>query len=328
MSVRTAIYRYGLIGLFALLLVFFVVALPSFGTLENVFVILQSVAVTEIVALGVTVSMVAGGFDLSIGSTVSLSVMVVGACQVYLGLGTFWSVLLGLLAGILVGLTNGVLIVVARVPDMLATLGSMFVFSGLSLIITAGKSVSTGNGYAGGQARGDWSSALLWIGGGELLGVPFSVVLAVVVAVVVTVFLGRTRTGYILSALGSNPTAARLAGVRVGRYRMLAYVVSGFLSALAGVVLVARVGRGDINAGSDYLLEAVAAALIGYAVLGANRPNALGTVVGAVFVGVLVNGLTMFNVPYYTQDFIKGILLVTALIVSFSRIFNTEQEGD
>ena len=327
-SMRNSIYKYGLIVLFVLIVLFFIVALPAFGTLQNLYVVLQSVAVTAIVALGVTVSMTAGGFDLAVGSVVSLSVMVVAAAQIYYGLGVFYALALGLLSGLLVGFTSGALIVYARIPDMLATLGSMFVYSGLSLILTAGKSVSTGNGYNGQNARGTWDARLLWIGGGSVLGVPVSIVLAALTTLVVVLFLGKTRTGRILEAIGNNPRAARLAGVRVGRYRILAYAISGLLAALGGVVLVARVGRGDINVGSSYLLEAVAATLIGYAVLGANRPNPVGTVVGALFVGVVVNGLTMFNVPYFTQDFIKGILLVVALIVSFSKIFNTHHQEE
>ena len=127
-----------------------------------------------------------------------------------------------------------------------------------------------------------------------------------VLAVLTYVFLTHTRWGRALYAIGGNAAAARLAGIPVQRYRALAYVISGLIAAIGGILLSARLGRGDIGAGNAYLLQAVAAALIGFAVLGANRPNAFGTVVGALFVGVLLNGLTMFNVPYYAQDFIQG----------------------
>lgn len=326
--VRDIIYKYGLLVLFAALIVVFAATRPAFLTQVNILVILQSVAVTAVVALGVTVSMVAGGFDLAVGSIVSFSVMVTGAVIVYLGLGGVWGVLLGLASGVLVGLVSGLLIVWAKVPDMLATLGSMFVFQGLALIITAGRSISTGAGYQDNPPKGTFSEAFLWIGRGEIWGIPFSVILMFLVAAGVIVFLGSTRTGRILQAVGGNAEAARFAGVRVGRYRVLAYVISGFLSSLGGVVLIARLGRGDVGIGGSYLLESVAAALIGFAVLGANRPNAFGTVIGALFVGVVLNGLTMFNVPYFTQDFIKGVLLVIALIISFSSIFNRHAKGN
>ncbi len=320
--VRDIVYRYGLLALFAALVVVFATTRPAFFTSVNILIILQSVAVNAIVALGVTVSMVAGGFDLAAGSIVSFSVMIAGASIIYQGWGGITGVLLGLASGVLVGLVSGLLIVWARVPDMLATLGSMFVFQGLALIITAGKSISSSTGYNGSAPKGEFSDAFLWIGRGKLLGIPVSVLLMAIVAILTIVFLGSTRTGRILQAVGGNPEAARFAGVRVGRYRVLAYVISGFLSALGGIVLISRLGRGDVGVGGSYLLESVAAALIGFAVLGANRPNAFGTVVGALFVCVVVNGLTMFNVPYYTQDFIKGVLLVVALVISFSKIFN------
>ncbi|WP_375389016.1 ABC transporter permease [uncultured Amnibacterium sp.] len=320
--VRDAIFRYGLLILLAALVVAFAVTQPAFFTAFNLLSILLSVAVVAIVALGVTVSMSVDGFDLSVGSNVSLTVMVTSASLVYWGLGPVVSPLLGLAVATAVGLINGLLIVVARVPDMIATLGTMFVFAGASLLITAGQSVANGSGYQGAKPGGAFTDAFTWIGQGDVAGVPVPVLVLVVVTAAVIVFLARTRSGRLLRAVGGNREAARLAGARVGRLRVLAYVVSGFLAGLGGVLLTARLGRGDVNVGADYLLQAVSATLIGFAVLGANRPNPFGTVVGAVFVGVVLNGLTMLNAPYYAQDFVQGLLLVGALIVSFSALFN------
>lgn len=310
--------RYGLIVLFVAVVGVFAAFQPAFRTTVNAFIILQSVVATALVALGLTVSLTVNGFDMAVGSTVSFTVMVAAATQIFLAWPWWLSLIAALLGGVLIGLFSGLLIVLAKVPDMIATLGTMFVFSGLSLILTAGKSVSNGNGYNGTPAKGEFAREFLWIGRGKISGVPFSVIVLVAATVLVVVFLGRTRTGRIMQSIGGNEEAARLAGANTKVYRVLAYMISGFLASLGGVILVARVGRGDVNVGSSYLLEAVAAALVGYTLLGANRANALGSVVGALFIGVVVNGLTMFNVPYYTQDFIKGALLVLALIVSFS----------
>ncbi|GAA2752620.1 ABC transporter permease [Amnibacterium kyonggiense] len=320
--VRDAIFRYGLLILLAALVVVFAVTQPAFFTTFNLLSILLSVAVVAIVALGVTVSMSVDGFDLSVGSTVSITVMLTAASLVYWGLGPVLAVLIGLVTGTVIGLINGLLIVVARVPDMLATLGTMFVFAGGSLLITAGQSIASGSGYQGAAPKGSFTDAFTWLGQGDVLGVPVPVIVLVVVTVAVILFLVRTRSGRLLRAVGGNREAARLAGARVGRLRVLAYVISGFLAGLGGVLLAARTGRGDVNVGADYLLQAVSAALIGFAVLGANRPNAFGTVVGAIFVGVVLNGLTMLNAPYYAQDFVQGLLLVGALVVSFSALFN------
>jgi simple sugar transport system permease protein len=318
---RDLIYRYGLIAVLIVLVVYFAASEPAFGTLQNVLIILEGVSFTAVIALGVTISLTIDGFDLSVGSNVSFVVMITMAAQVYWNLGPVWSVLIGLASGAVIGLINGLLIVVARIPDLLATLGTMFAFAGLALVLTAGQSVSPGSGYNGAAATGTISPAFLWLGQGDVLGVPFSIIVMVVLGVVVTVFLARSRPGRILRAIGGNAEASRLAGVRVGKYRMLAYLLSGVLAAVGGILLAGRLGRGDVGVGSDYLLETVAAALIGFAVLGANRPNGFGTIFGAIFVGVLLNGLTMHNVPYYLQDFIKGALLVGALVLSFSSLF-------
>ena len=138
-----------------------------------------------------------------------------------------------------------------------------------------------------------------------------------VVAIIAFAILSLTRWGRVFYAIGGNAEASRLAGAKVDRYRIVAYVISGFVAALGGVVLAARIGRGDTQAGSGLLLDAVAAALIAYAVLGARQPNPFGTIVGAIFVGMLLNGLTMLNMQYFVQDFIKGVVLVSALAFTF-----------
>ncbi len=319
--VRDLIYRYGLLVLLVVLIVFFAATQPSFGTVRNALIILQGVAITAIVALGVTISLSVNGFDLSVGSTISFVVMLTAAAQVYWNLGPWIAVLLGLAAGIGIGLINGFLIVVARVPDLLATLATMFVFAGLALVISSGQSVSSGSTINGQPAPGTIAPEFLWLGRGTVLGIPITVIIMVVLGVVVTLLLARTRTGRLFGAIGGNPEAARLAGVHVGRNKVFAYALSGLLASVGAILLAARLGRGDVGVGGGYLLETVAAALIGFAVLGANKANGFGTVVGAIFVGVVLNGLTMMNLPYYTQDLIKGLLLLGALILSFSGLF-------
>jgi simple sugar transport system permease protein len=148
--------------------------------------------------------------------------------------------------------------------------------------------------------------------------VPLSVVFLIVIAVLTWVFLELTRHGRVMYAIGSNAQAAALAGINVARYRVLAYMISGVMASIGGILLSARLGRGDVASGNNLLLDSVAAALIGFAVLGAAKPNAFGTAIGALFVGILLQGLTMLNAPYYTQDFIKGAVLVVALVFTFA----------
>jgi simple sugar transport system permease protein len=216
------------------------------------------------------------------------------------------------------------LIVKMKVPDLLATLGMMFLLVGAQRIPTQGNSISTGMTLPDGQtATGSFPEAFLMLGRHRLSFfvkdlVPLPVVFLIVIALAVWTFLELTRHGRLMYAIGSNAKAASLAGANVNRYKILAYVISGTLASVGGILLAARLGRGDVASGNNLLLDAVAAALIGYAVLGASKPNAFGTAIGALFVGILLQGLTMMNAPYYTQDFIKGAVLVVALVFTFA----------
>ncbi|MFC6080092.1 ABC transporter permease [Sphaerisporangium aureirubrum] len=311
-------YRYGLVAVLVAMLIVFAVLRPAFGTYANALIVLQSVAVVGVVALGVTVSMTTGGFDLSAGACVGAVVMVTALTMVRFNLTGATAIVAGLVTGLLVAGVNVLLTVVARVPDLVATLGTMFLFQGLALILTSGQSVSAGMTVNDAPAPGKYTEGFTWLGGGTIGSVPVPVIVFALLAIAVYVLLVHTRWGRALYAIGGNAEAARLAGIRVARYRALAYVVSGLCAAVAGIMLSARLGRGDVGAGDPYLLQSVAAALIGHAVLGANRPNALGTVIGALFIGVMINGMTMLNAPYYAQTFVQGALLVGALVVSYT----------
>jgi len=305
--------------LLAALLLGFTAAEPAFANIGNLMSILQAVAVVAILGAGVTVTLAVGGFDLSIGAVAASSVMAASYAMIVWGLDAVTTVPLVLAFGALVGLVNALLIVRLRVPDLLATLSMMFLLSGLQLIPTAGRSISAGLILPDGTtATGAYDPAFLLIGRASLFGViPVSVVLMILVAIALFVLTEHTRIGRLLFATGGNEVATRLAGASTERLKVLAYVISGSLASLGGIVIAARVGRGDVSSGGSLLMDAVAAALIGFAVLGKRRPNVLGAIVGAVFVGVLLNGLTMLNAPYYTQDFVKGAVLVGALALTY-----------
>ena len=316
--------RYGFLALLVGLVAFFSLAAEGFASPYSAVFVFQSVAITGILALGVTCTLVVGGFDLSIGSVATSALMLSAYVMVVWEQNAAVAVVACLLMGALVGLINGWLIVRMRVPDLLATLGMMFLLIGLQRIPTEGRSIATGMALPDGSvASGTFSPLFLALGRHRFDLVierllPVSVVFLLVVAVLVWLFLGFTRHGRLMYAIGSNERAAALAGVAVNRYKIAAYVISGVLASIGGMLMSARLGRGDIASGNNLLLDAVAAALIGYAVLGAARPNAFGTAAGALFVGILLQGLTMMNAPYYTQDFVKGAVLVLALMFTFS----------
>lgn len=311
--------RYGFLIVMAALFIFFGVVQPVFWRPANLFSILLASTIYGILALGVTFPLVIDGLDLSIGSVAALSVMLSAYMMVVMEIPGWIAIVVCLLVGAGIGLLNGLLIVKIKIPDLLATLGMMFLVQGLQLIPSGGRSIGRGAVLAGGvTARGAFSPYFLWLGQGRILGVvPVAVLIMVLVAVLVFVVLSLTRWGRVFYAIGSNAQAARLVGAKVDTYRLMAYITSGTIAALGGIVLAARVGRGDVQSGGTLLLDAVGSALIGFAVLGVRRPNPFGTIVGAIFIGMLLNGLSMLNMPYYVQDFIKGVVLVAALAFTF-----------
>ncbi|UJQ96104.1 ABC transporter permease [Mariluticola halotolerans] len=323
-TVREYAIRYGFLALLVGLVIFFSISSRGFASPQSAVFILQSVSITGILALGVTATLVVGGFDLSIGSVATTSMMASSYVMVVLGWDTTAAVMTCLLVGVAVGFINGVLIVYMRVPDLLATLGMMFLLVGLQRIPTEGRSIATGMSLPDGTtATGTFSADFLALGRHrfdfflpDLL--PVSVVVLIVLAVVIWFFLEYTRFGRMMYAVGSNERAAQLAGAPVNAYKIWAYIISGVFASIGGILLAARLGRGDIASGNNLLLDSVAAALIGFAVLGAAKPNAFGTAIGALFVGILLQGLTMMNAPYYTQDFVKGAVLVIALVFTFA----------
>jgi len=318
-NTREIAIRYGLIVLLVTLFIIFSLAEPAFVSTINMMIILQSVSIVAILALGVTATLAVNGFDLSIGSTAAFSMMTASYVMVVFDGGTTLAIVSAIGVGVVVGLINGFLTVQMRIPDLLTTLGMMFLLLGLQLIPTEGRSISTGMTLSNGEtAQGSFTEAFLFLGRARIFDIiPVPVVIMLVLAVITYFFLERTRHGRVMYAIGSNEQAARLAGARVKFYRYVAYVLSGVYASIGGILLAARIGRGDVSSGNSLLMDAVAAALIGYAVLGAARPNAQGSAIGALFVGVLLNGLTMLNTPYYTQDFIKGLVLVAALMFTF-----------
>ena len=311
--------RYGFLIIMVLLFIFFSITRPVFISASNLFSILLGITIYAILALGETFPLIVNGMDLSIGAVASLSVMISSYCMVILELKGYYAIIICLLMGATIGLINGLLIVKLKIPDLLTTLGMMFLVQGLQLIPSAGRSIGNGMTLPNGEtARGVFDEGFKFLGQGRLFDtIPVPVAFMFIIAIIVFVVLSLTRYGRIFYAIGGNSEAARLVGVNIYKYRILSYIISGFVASFAGIVLAARVGRGDVSSGGTLLMDAIASALIGYAVLGAQKPNPFGTIVGAIFIGMLINGLTMLNVPYYTQDFIKGCVLVIALAFTF-----------
>jgi simple sugar transport system permease protein len=317
--VRELVVRYGVIAITIVLLIFFLATEDTFRRSTTLLSVLKYASVIAIGGLGVTTAMVVGGIDLSIGGTAGMAVTISAMTMVIYNQVGFIAILAVLVSGAAVGLVNAFLIVRLRIPDMLSTLSIMFVVQGLKLVFVSGQSVSSGMPLPDGTfAVGRFTDEFLFIDNGFIGPVPMPVMILLAITLVMWVFLTRTRWGRIMYAIGANPEAARLAGISVSRYRAAAYIISGLLAATAGLILASRIRQGDISAGNSLLLDSVAVALVGMSVMGLNLPNAWGTTLGAIMLGILITGLTIAGVPYYAQDVVKGVVLVIALVFSFT----------
>jgi simple sugar transport system permease protein len=311
--------KYGFIAVTIILFVWFLLSEETFRQPTTLFSMLKFTSVVAIVGLGVTFTMVVGGLDLSVGSVAGLAVTISAMMMVIYNLTGLFSGFMVLVAGALVGVANAILIVWMKIPDLLATLGMMFIIMGLKLLPVDGQSVSSKMILRDGTvAPGRFTEGFLAIDRAMLGIVPLPVVLWLVLTVIAWFLLTRTKYGRIMYAVGANPEAARLSGVRVEWYRSSAYVISGLFAAIGGMILSSRIGQGDISAGNSLLLDAVAVALVGTSVLGMGKPNAWGTALGALLIGIVITGLTIKGFPYYAQDVAKGLVLVVALTFSFT----------
>ncbi|WP_123040807.1 ABC transporter permease [Cohnella candidum] len=311
-------FQFGALFFIALVILFFALAKDAFFTFDNLMDILKAISIVAFVAIGVTISLMVDGFDLSVGATVSLSTVVTATLMVWYQMPLIVVLVVPLLVGVVIGLINAFLIVKIRIPDLLATLAVMYIVNGVHKTYTKGYSIYSNMPMQDGStAPGVMLKPFLWIGQGKLLGVPFPVILMVIAVICAHLFFKYTRWGRQAIMTGGNEEAARLSGLRVKKVRTLAYVASAVFASIGGVLYTARIGSGQIDAGAPMLMESVAAVFVGYSVFAAGRPNIIGTFFGAVLMGVMVNGLTMMNVQYYTNDIIKGIVLVLALAVTF-----------
>ncbi|PAQ14671.1 sugar ABC transporter permease [Bacillaceae bacterium SAOS 7] len=307
------LYKYGTIVTIGLLIAMFTWANPAFIEADNLINILRSISIVTIIAIGVTISLAINGFDLSVGSTASLANAVAISMFVWYSQNIVIAILAVLAAALVIGALNSLFIIKFKIPDMLATLAMMFIIQGVALTYTKGATVTQNMVMPDGTFATGTISPIF-----EKMGqVPWIIVVMFVVVFLVHLFLTYTKHGRFMYMIGGNQEAARLSGIAVNKYKMMAYLLSATCAAVGGMVLSARVMTAEINAGAPYLMDAVAATFIGFAVFGAGKPNAIGTFIGAVLIGILQNGLVMISVPYYAMDIVKGAVLVFALGLTY-----------
>jgi ribose transport system permease protein len=295
------------IGIFiaaAAIFVIFGVLNSNFLTVGNLRDIAVSACVNALIGIGLTFVIITGGIDLSVGSIASLVGMISATMMVNSGVGAFPALLLGLAIGFVAGAVNGLLITLLRLPPFIATLGTMSVYQGLAYVVTDGKPVY------------NVPQPFVLLLNSYLGGVPIVVVVVIVVAVLAWVLLRRTVFGQNVIATGGSEETAWLSGVRVARVKILVYGLSGLLAALAGLVIVARISAAQSEAGAPYLLTAIAAAVIGGANLMGGEGRIAGTLVGALILGALTNGLVLLNVPSFYEQIVTGLVVLIAVASS------------
>ena len=252
---------------------FSVSRLPYFFTYDNLADILRSISIVTLVAIGVTFSLIVDGFDLSVGSTVSLTTVVTASFMIWYEQPLVVVLLVPILVGAAVGLLNAFLIVKIGIPDLLATLGMLYVIGGLQKTYTQGYSVYNKMPFPDGTtAPGSMTSSFLWLGQGKLVGIPVPVIIMVMAVCLVHLFLKYTRFGRMFYITGSNREAARLSGVPVQRVRTFAYLLSGIFAGLGGILFAARIGSGQTDAGAPLLWKLLPPYLLVFPSLGPANP--------------------------------------------------------
>jgi len=277
----------------------------SFLQTSNILNILKQVSLTALLSIGFTFILIIGGFDLSLGNILGMC-GVLAALVLTNGGGAFLAVLAAVCAGTLFGMFNGTLIAYLRIPAFIATLATMFVAKGITFTITRGYPIYKG-------VKG----AFLFLGQGCVGPIPFPIILALLGVLLAHFVLRYTAFGRKLYALGGNPEAARLMGVRVRLFTLATYAIGGLTAGLTGMMFTARMSSGQPEAGGiATLLDAATAVILGGTSLKGGRGSVLGTVVGCLLLGVIGNGLTLLDVTHQWQMIIKGLLLLFALLVS------------
>jgi ribose transport system permease protein len=289
------------LALLGIMIVISIVA-PSFATVGNIYRVTRQISFVAIVALGVFPVILTGGIDLSVGSLVGISGIICGLVMAA-GFPPLLAILAGMLTGSVVGLLNGALVAYVGITPFIVTLGMLSMARGSIWVMTKGWPVEK------------ISESFMVIGQGDLLGIPIPVIIMVVVAVVTHVFLRYSVFGRRVFAIGGNEEATRLSGINTKRIKWIVYGISGFLSSITGIILVARFNSAQTSSGDGWELDAIAAAVIGGTSLMGGSGSVIGVLIGASIMGVIRNGLVLMKVSAYWQTSIMGFIIVLAAVI-------------
>ncbi|MGY2747417.1 ABC transporter permease [Arthrobacter sp. UYCu723] len=296
-------------GTLIVLLAFFSLASSNFFTWTNISGILLSTAVIGILAFGTTLVIITGGIDLSIGTGMTLCSVVTGLLLVNLQFPLVIGVLGGIATGALMGLINGLNVSILKLPPFIATLAMMLIAQGLALVLSGVRPIYFS------KVQGFKDIAL-----GQLIpGLPNAVLILLLTGIAAYLVLGKTLMGRYTFAIGSNEEATKISGVNTGKWKILVYTVAGIFTGVAGVVIAARLDSAQPQLGSGYELQAIAAVIIGGTSLLGGRGSVLGTLIGALIMSVLINGLRIMSVQTEWQTVVVGIVILVAVFTDSLR---------
>jgi inositol transport system permease protein len=299
---RTIMKKYGILFILLFLCVLMWILTPHFLTVTNLVNIVRQMSIIGIIAIGVTPIIITKGIDLSSGSLVALvSVVVASFAQGNYPL--IVPIVLALGLGLFLGIINGTLIAKGLLAPFIATLGMMTAARGAAML------------YSDGRPIGNLSDSFKFIGQGTIAGIPVPVLIFALVGVVTWVLLNKTKIGKYIYAIGGNEHAAVTAGINVKRILIMVYAYAGLLGALAGIILTSRIASGQPQAGLMFELDAIAATVIGGTSLFGGIGTVGGTIIGALIIGVVNNGLDLMGVSSYWQQIVKGAIIVAAVFV-------------
>jgi ribose transport system permease protein len=312
-DVKSTLVKFQSIITLLVLCIVLTIMSDKFFTMENGWNIARQISINVCISVGMTLVILTKGIDLSVGSILAFSGAIaagllkygleIPTLNTYVGFTVFGAILVGLVVGGGLGIFNGWMITRFKVPPFVATLAMLTIARGATMLWTGGFPITgLGDSYA-------------FIGTGWFLGIPMPVWITTIVVIIAVIVTKKTKFGRHIYAIGGNESAARLSGININKIKIWVYAIAGILAAVGGVILTSRLDSAQPNAGMSYELDSIAAVVIGGTSLSGGRGSIMGTVQGAIIIGVLNSGLVLLNVSPFWQQIIKGLVILLAVIM-------------
>ena len=278
---------------------------PRFLSVANILNVFRQSSINAVIAIGMTFVILTGGIDLSVGSILALS-SALTAGLIAAGIPVPFAILLAVCMGGIFGMLNGLLVAYGKLAPFIVTLASMTIFRGATLVFTNGNPLT--------QGLSD-SFLFQFLGQGYVVGIPFPVILMFLVFLILYVVLHKTAFGKSVYALGGNEKAAYISGVKLNKVKIIIYTISGIMASISGLIITSRLSSAQPTAGTSYEMDAIAAVVLGGTSLSGGKGRILGTLIGALIIGVLNNGLNIIGVSAFWQQVVKGVVILIAVLL-------------